>query len=355
MNRAFTLIELLVVIAIIALLIGILLPTLSTARETGQRLICASNQRQAAIGMSAYALDEDEYFPGANTSGYRLTQRIGGNQDEALAFIPGRESPAQNWDWASPTLADMLDFPDIVPEGDGLTDQLKAVAKKLDVIMYNERLECPSNEVRYKQKFSGGTLPTYRETGEHPKVFSYTSPSYFHLVTDRAAATAAASGRLLEAAGGNEPIELPSNYSPRLSRVGSPSAKAMFFEGARWYWAAIQGFDYTSDSWTSGLGGVPQGHFTSRGPFVDGARNSGEPYYRDEGFKPTEPQTSTTFRHGTTMNMALMDGSARSLRDPEVIDPSWFVPSGTRITDPTRLWWNRMNPDDPFAPGDEVY
>lgn len=62
-RKAFTLVELLVVIGIIAVLIAILLPVLSKAKESARRIACASNLKQIGTAFMMYIGDNKDRFP----------------------------------------------------------------------------------------------------------------------------------------------------------------------------------------------------------------------------------------------------------------------------------------------------
>src|SRR5947208_10559422 len=84
---AFTLVELLVVIGIIALLISILLPSLSKAREAAKAVKCASNLRQVALGILSYANDNRGRLPPSVVN-------------------PGDQIYPKGWCWANELVAD---------------------------------------------------------------------------------------------------------------------------------------------------------------------------------------------------------------------------------------------------------
>ncbi len=88
-DRAFTLIELLVAVAVIALLVGILLPSLAGARGAGQMAVCGSNLRQLAVANELYAGDHDErYAPGAADELVNLNRWHGSRATPSQAFTP---------------------------------------------------------------------------------------------------------------------------------------------------------------------------------------------------------------------------------------------------------------------------
>lgn len=62
-RRAFSLVDLLIILFIVGLLIAILLPSLSRARELAKRAVCASNLRGLGQGCYIYGNDNQEWFP----------------------------------------------------------------------------------------------------------------------------------------------------------------------------------------------------------------------------------------------------------------------------------------------------
>lgn len=62
-RTAFTLVELLVVISIIAILLSMLMPALSRAREAAKTIVCSSRLQQTGLAFAGYAHEYNNYVP----------------------------------------------------------------------------------------------------------------------------------------------------------------------------------------------------------------------------------------------------------------------------------------------------
>lgn len=114
----FTVIELLISISIIALLISILLPALSAARDNGQETKCRANLRAFGQGVMTYAGANDDYL-------------CSGSFDPQLS--KKRDGPVDRVGWVADQVNSRASFPG--------------------------QMLCPSNIARYNQKLGsdGGT------------------------------------------------------------------------------------------------------------------------------------------------------------------------------------------------------
>jgi prepilin-type N-terminal cleavage/methylation domain-containing protein/prepilin-type processing-associated H-X9-DG protein len=142
----FTLVELLVVIGIIALLISILLPALSKARQMANQTKCLSNVRQIVQAFVMYTNDNHGWFPHG-------------------AIKTGPEHPDDWIWWQSDRIANIADG---------------GIGKYLDVSQTNYAvLQCPSDSVN-ERPASVGAAFTYN--------FSYTLNNFFRGVDQTSAA-----------------------------------------------------------------------------------------------------------------------------------------------------------------------
>ena len=103
LSRGFTLVELLVVIGIIAILITVLMPALSKAKQSAWQVSCSNNLRQLMMGYLMFANEHQGHLPG-------------GHYDTSAWNPPQRDPEKRDWVFGN-TRATGIDMSKVPQEG----------------------------------------------------------------------------------------------------------------------------------------------------------------------------------------------------------------------------------------------
>lgn len=293
----FSLIEVLVVVAMVALLMAILLPSLSGARELARAAMCGSSLKQISLAATAYGLEQRGWLVGSpNTSGNGAPPGFA-----AGAYTPTASRdhyPAlQIFDWASPLLKE---FGTRAPRD--FKQRYTAAVSAVPQCPTNRRRTSPVNYPELTDLIPADTLAP-----------SYAMSRYFTYVGDKAK-----SGETAGTLWWHEDC-IPARYVPKPDRIKQPAGKAFLA-------------DAHIVSKTKGEIANANWGFSSQGAWR--SHDEGPVTYRGDFLR------KEMWRHRGTINIAAFDGHVERQREgssdanngkgSEARRAKWWFPSGTK-------------------------
>ncbi len=329
-RRGFTLIELLVVVAVIALLIGLLLPALGSARRAAWQSQGAVTQKQLILGITAASNESDFQIPGLNnntTGGVRMA-KLFNNTNQTL--IDNRsELPVQSFDWMTSS----------VDSGD-----LSRNRNERLVTLFNRFADPSNGQIMQATNIDDDWVSASVETSLENVIIKeggMTPPSFFMPFGFQYGRTQDGDDLRRGGLSGyvilyTQPTEwdsiatLPVGWRPRIDKVGQSSNKVVIADGH--YNIQLSSLAPGSEVPRLDMRIQPQidesdalGAFISLPPIA----TQSPQYMQDE----SKANRALSFRHGGRMNAGHFDGHVSPIAERETWNPTKWFPKGSILGD----------------------